>query len=333
MNKKNFFEFIKILISLAMSIVVSLLVGELIVRLISDHSLIYDIEMLKYAKQLKIRDPQNIVSHIHKPNSSANLMGVDIRLNSLGQRAREPEEKKADKERILVVGSSVTMGWGVNYEQIFTTISESFWNGEHPQNKIEIFNSGIGNYSSCYQLELFKRQFSIIYPDITILNFFISDVEPRLIKNESFVLRNIYLANILYGFVNKLLFSSQYKNLFNYYNYLYEKKSGYWPNSLSCILEIKKIAESGGGKFAILMTPELHDLSVNTPYREIYKKINEDFKSRGIYVEDSFDSLSRKFGGNEKALWVQIEDPHPNYLGHEVMSEALLKMIQNLIKK
>src|SRR5947207_1728331 len=63
--------------------------GELVMRIVVAHKLIYNIEMVKYAKELKTIDPEGVVSHVHRTNRSAKLMGVEIALNSLGHRSPE----------------------------------------------------------------------------------------------------------------------------------------------------------------------------------------------------------------------------------------------------
>ena len=60
-------------------------VGEIAIRVITSRRLVYNIEMVKYARELKQRDPRGVVSHVHRPSRSAKLMGVEIALNSLGR--------------------------------------------------------------------------------------------------------------------------------------------------------------------------------------------------------------------------------------------------------
>src|SRR5688500_11442504 len=64
--------------SLVLGTLLALLVGEVVVRIVVTQTLIYNIEMVRYAKELKTPDPRGEVSHVHRPNASAHLMGVDI---------------------------------------------------------------------------------------------------------------------------------------------------------------------------------------------------------------------------------------------------------------
>jgi len=65
------------------------LIAEFGLRTISHFAIVYDMEMLKYAKKLKISSKNLNLSHEHIPHSSAKLMGVNIELNSLGHRNKE----------------------------------------------------------------------------------------------------------------------------------------------------------------------------------------------------------------------------------------------------
>jgi hypothetical protein len=81
-------------------------------------SMHFGLEMWKYAKQLKIRAENKQMSHRHRPNSEAFLMGVDVKINSLGLRDYEVTlQKPPDAYRIVVLGDSTTLGWGVQKDQ------------------------------------------------------------------------------------------------------------------------------------------------------------------------------------------------------------------------
>lgn len=92
-----------------LALTVTLAVGEGALRVVFAYRLNYNIEMVKYAKALKQRDSGGEVSHVHRPNTSATLMGVEVALNSLGDRGPEVAAKQPASTRVLVLGSSVTL--------------------------------------------------------------------------------------------------------------------------------------------------------------------------------------------------------------------------------
>ena len=126
----------------------TLVVVEICFRLYSSVSIIYDVEMHKYAKKLKQKSSIEGLSHEHIPNKEALLMGVKINLNDQGYREDvSSERKKNNEKRIVFVGSSITMGWGVEYDSVFTTKLEKYLKKNIDSN-FNVLNTGVGNYNS-----------------------------------------------------------------------------------------------------------------------------------------------------------------------------------------
>src|ERR1043166_7044657 len=91
---------------------------ELAVRAVIDDGMQFDLEMWKYARDVKQVADDPLTGHGHRPNSQARLMGVDVRINSKGLREREiPYERTPSTRRILMLGDSFTEGWGGPSEQ------------------------------------------------------------------------------------------------------------------------------------------------------------------------------------------------------------------------
>jgi hypothetical protein len=106
----------RVLSSLLVSIVsfaVALGVGEGMLRAKNRSMKTYDIEMWRYAKELKARsgDPQLDFDHIK--SASAVLQNVTIRLNEWGLRGGAVEPVPDGGRRILFLGGSIALGWGV----------------------------------------------------------------------------------------------------------------------------------------------------------------------------------------------------------------------------
>src|SRR5438552_3128600 len=86
-------------------------------RAFIDNGMQYDLEMWKYARDLKQIAKNPLIGHEHRPNSEARLMGVDVKINSKGLRDREiPYERTPSVVRIMMLGDSFTEGWGVAFE-------------------------------------------------------------------------------------------------------------------------------------------------------------------------------------------------------------------------
>ena len=68
------------------SVIFILLIIEILFRVFFSFNMSYNMEMHKYALSLKERSSISGLSHEHKPNSSKELMGVNISINDLGMR-------------------------------------------------------------------------------------------------------------------------------------------------------------------------------------------------------------------------------------------------------
>jgi len=311
----------------------TLFAGEGVMRIISSFHLIYNIEMVKYARELKMRDPKGEVSHVHRPSSHARLMGVDISLNSLGQRGPERSvEKPMSTKRILVLGSSITMGWGVPYEKIFTASTEDRLNHDKPFGpglSFEIENAGIGNYNTRFQHKLFDNQYPIVKPDMVLLHYFISDAQPRGMGRDNFLLKYSYLAAFFFDRWSQLQMrmSGKFKDLFTFYNDLYRDDSPAWADTRREIGEMRDTAARDNVPFVIMIIPDIHDLSPDSPYGPLYKKMETAFRGMNIPTVNTFDQFQQKFGDDVTRLWIQSDDPHPNANGHALMADILYQYL------
>ena len=69
----------------------------------------YEIEMMKYANRLKVISNNKDIGIEHKKNKKTFLMGAEVTLNSKGFRGNE---LKNETKKILMLGDSMTFGWG-----------------------------------------------------------------------------------------------------------------------------------------------------------------------------------------------------------------------------
>jgi len=327
--RRKYPQWLLAIIFIVLATTVTLILGEVAVRVVSSIHLIYNIEMVKYARELKMRDPLKEVSHVHRPSRSAHLMGVDISLNALGDRGPELRDPKpANCKRVLVMGSSITMGWGVPYDDIFTSVTEQKLNTQKPfgpDHTFEFVNAGIGNYNNYFQFKLFQRQYPVVKPDMVVLHYFISDVEPRGMGRDSLILKHSYLAAFLFDRWSqlKLRFGGHYKDLFTFYHDLYEDNSEPWKQTQKQIVEMRDQTARDGVPFVVMIIPDIHDLSPGTPYQALYSKMETTFQGLGIPTVNAFDAFQKQFGNDVSTLWIQSDDPHPNAKGHALMAQIL----------
>ena len=173
------------------SIAFSLLFLEIFVRVFIDDGMNYEIEMMKYANQLKKISINKKIGIEHRINVTGKYMGTQVNLDENGFRYSKKNKKDKDKEKILMLGDSMTFGWGAN--NTFSSLLND------KINNYEVLNAGIGNTNTIMQINNFFENFSDKFSyKIIVLNFFINDFENIIIKPPNFFQK----YSLFYTFIN-----------------------------------------------------------------------------------------------------------------------------------
>jgi hypothetical protein len=97
-------NFIYSVILFVFSFVAAIAFAEIALRLKNSSMTNYDIEMWRYAKELKQPSPDPVRGHEHLKNASAVLQSVNVRTNDWGLRGGPVAPRQAGTRRILVLG-------------------------------------------------------------------------------------------------------------------------------------------------------------------------------------------------------------------------------------
>ena len=160
------------LLTMAAAVLVALVALESFVRLAADDGMQFDLEMWKYARALKRPSPDPRAGHEHVPNSSAYLMGVGIAINQFGLRDDlQTLEKPEGVRRILMLGDSVTFGWGVTQQNTTAELLQARLNAMGDGWRYEVVNMGIGNANTDMEVRAFENTGWRFSPDVVVLNF------------------------------------------------------------------------------------------------------------------------------------------------------------------
>lgn len=105
-----------------------------------------------------------------KPGLEALFKGVQIRINSHGYRdPKRTLEKPVGTWRIAALGDSVTFGWGVPLEQVFTRKMEQRLNQRSGHYKYEVLNFGVPAYNTGQEVAAFEARGLAFDPDVVLL--------------------------------------------------------------------------------------------------------------------------------------------------------------------
>ncbi len=168
--------FLLVLCLLFFSIGISALVGEFIVRGV--------LPQITYKQArvvgLRIYETSEVVPFALKPNLETNHLGYTrefdhrVRTNNLGFRGNDlSPEKQSSVFRILVLGDSMTFGWGVEDDDTFPARIEKYLNHLSPDKKVEVINAGFADGYSPDSYYAFMRDIGLsLKPDLVLLTLF-----------------------------------------------------------------------------------------------------------------------------------------------------------------
>jgi hypothetical protein len=175
------------------------------IHLFVDDGMEFNLEMWKYARDIKRISADPLIGHEHRPSTYSFLMGADVSINSQGLRDREiPLERRPGTDRIMMLGDSFILGWGVPFDDIVSKRLERMFAKDG--RKVEVVNAGVGNYNSIMEVEYYLTRGYKFHPDVVVLNYTFNDAEPvPSYRDDGFFARNSELLVVFLGGMDSFL--------------------------------------------------------------------------------------------------------------------------------
>jgi lysophospholipase L1-like esterase len=320
------------LISVLLTAVFILGTLELAVRTAFDSGMQFDLEMWKYARELKRISGDPRIGHEHRPGARAHLMGVDVAINSVKLRDVERSYAgRAEARRILMLGDSITFGWGVRAEETFSKrLQDRF---AQAGMDVEVINTGVGNYNTSMEVAYFLAEGQRFEPDVVVLNYFINDAE----RTPMYDVSRIERASEAYAFLKsqldiatRMLGSGDQKDWQDYYHDLYRpgSASSGWHEVKRSIAELARVCHERGISLMIANIPEIRRLDPY-PFEAETAMLREVADQVGVPFLDLLPALR---GQDPSGLWVTRPDPHPNGVAHGFFAEAMFEPLRALLE-
>lgn len=280
---------------------------------------------------------------------------VEIRTNSMGMRS--DQEYSIDKpegvKRILVLGDSFGMGYGVDLQESFTEVLRRNVAGTIHQT-VEIINLSVSGYGTAEQLLMLQNVGLQYKPDLVLLTWHASDeidnlrsglyktVDEELVRANSNYLPGVKIREYLFSFAAYRWLSGNS----HFYNWVREFAAGRIKeliatlnqkkptksatpkkrkrdSSLSIALldSLKLEAESAGAKLLIL------DIPVRKTRTSFKSSIPEDIKSRYV-IASPIEQFMQHPG--ELLYW---EESHGHFtpLGCSLVGNVLTEKVVKLL--
>jgi hypothetical protein len=316
------------LILVAISIVLAGLLAEITARYVLDDGMHFDLEMWKYARDIKRVSNNPEIAHEHIPGTSGIYMGVPVAISSAGLRDREfPSEKPPGITRILMLGDSVTFGWGVKAEDTPSKLLENVLNNTLSSPRYEVINSGVGNYNTAMEVAYFLDRGHLWKPDVVILNYFINDAEPTPARHNSSLFEHSVAAVMALG-----AFDSIARTYFGradwktYYRDLYRDDAPAWGKTRDAIANLAAYCRNNNIRLLVAAYPELHVLK-DYPFADVTQAVETVAKAGGAGFADLLPAVQDK---QPESLWVSPGDAHPNVIANREYANVIAKRLKEL---
>jgi lysophospholipase L1-like esterase len=310
------------LLIVIVAVALSLAGLEGIVRLKNASMTNYDIEMWRYAQELKFPSEDLRLGHEHLPNKAAILQQVMVRTNNWGLRGGDVRETaNPGTRRIMLIGSSIALGWGVAEDDTLSAQLQKKFSAVG-QN-VEVLNAGIGNYNAERAIERFLTRLTPLRPNDIVYLAFVRDGEPLDNGGGNWVLRHSELAVTLWIAANRMFGATGLSNLVQHYQDVYAPQS---PGLVAMRAEFAKLADyakTNHVRVTMAMVPDIHSLS-NYPLGFVHSIFQDIAQESGFSFVDLLPALS---GLQPQEIYAMRGDPHPNARGHALMADAIFPVL------
>lgn len=321
---------VKIFLSALVMTIIGISMLELILRLTDPLGVEYFSEVERYfATHVKKED----YSYIHPPDMDEVFQGVRIKTNSYGLRGPEFERTKPKgKKRILILGDSVVLGWGVEYEDTFPNLLQNSYGSD---DKVEVIPAGVSSWNTRTEYEYFKAEAVNFEPDILVLIVVSNDTDPK--ENSNIEIGREELEKMSYrpnkdqDIFRKTWFSLVdisyiFKHMQFVVKIMTEKDHAdvkgrgdlTWKDTGIALGKMIELCRSEGIEFL----PFLFTDDISATYHPIYSMYSEYFEENGISYFTFPEALFEGYKYKNSVI-----DNHPDEKGHKMIAERILEVM------
>jgi lysophospholipase L1-like esterase len=292
-----------------------------------------------------------------KPGSYYEWQGIPVVINSHGLRDRETSyEKPENTFRILNLGDSIAMGWGVRLEDTYGKKLEELLNQDETVSiRYEVINAGVPGWNlenslAYLQAEGLKYEPDLILLDLTIVNDIngTSAVKPvRPPAHIEWMRANTYtwpFISIQMQWATSFMRGRERIEIIDPPTYPakyfpLDPESPRYPHNWNLISAMNKLAEEHSAKFLVLMFPvefQVLDADYPTLPQEFFLTMSAE---AGVNITDLLpvyqEACKVKLGGKcelqDRYLFADVW-MHPSALGHMISAQEIVHKLDEILK-
>jgi lysophospholipase L1-like esterase len=292
-----------------------------------------------------------------KPGSQYEWQGIPVEINSKGLRGPETSYEKPPKTyRILNLGDSVVMGWGVREEETYGQQLEYLLNeGGSQDARFEVINAGVPGWSLDNALAYLQAEGLQYEPDLIVLDLTIAnDINGKsalLAGNDQGLFRWLSDHTYLWPFLQSQLAWSKARaqgrdrvdtidpptNPAKYFPL--DPQSERWTARWNSVLEINRLASEKNVPVVLALFPlefQVLDESYPTLPQEIFMANAAEVGIPALDLLPAFRQACREKPGGA----CQLEDRylfadvwmHPSAEGHQLVADELETFLSQVVE-
>lgn len=251
----------------------------------------------------------------------------EISTNNVGLRQGPVTPPAPGEERVLMLGDSVTFGWGVNVEEAFPhQVEIRMAAAGHP---VQAINSGVIGYNSRQELAYLKLHGDELRPKAVILMYVDNDIEaidpqrvhlgvlPNPLKDPKGAADYFLSMSRVYFMVHQIgpvIWGGPSRSLAE------KRASAGWKDSMDSVAAMARYCRERGIPFAVFFFRMTSDPVSDALQADLIKEAGED----NFYYCDTLPWFQ---GKNFRQLTNSFIDIHPNGPGHAILADGITQFM------
>jgi lysophospholipase L1-like esterase len=268
------------------------------------------------------------------------VFGTQVATNSLGLRDREFGPKRNDEFRVLSLGDSYAMGFGVQLEQSYGKVLERDLNRSFPPARFSVINAGVDGYNTPQMCMSFQR-LQRLQPDLVLATFVAGN---DVYDNAVFEERLRTGVNTPLGLLgrNSQALQLLWKVTFPLWFFLENRDRDNIAHTIDLLRKLEATFRAAHVPYLMLIIPARHQirpslepavgilmrLGLDSLVFRQNREVIDHFRRDGIPFIDLWPPLVAK---DREARVSFAVDSHLNALGHEVVAQEILDRLKVLL--
>ncbi|MBI1390750.1 MAG: hypothetical protein GC154_20150 [bacterium] len=303
-------------------------------------------------KRLFIPNDDPEIAFTMRPDYEDFVFGSNVRINAKGLRDEEVDYEKPDGvKRILLLGDSVTFGYGVKEGDCFGDQWEAWLNRRQP-GRWQVINSGVPAWTTVQEVRWFETEGLRYQPDAVALTYVMNDPEPvhRLLPDgttEILPVDEMYRGvaelfpkpvlpftggSYLMKFLNRtlLLMHPNWREVLSRLDTWFNRDIFEQPGWDACLAAFERLKRDCGERGIFLLVIQ-HPLMFQLYSKEghaftpHYQRVEQALTERGIAYVNPLDDY---IGQRVSAMRAYVDDPHPSRAAHLIHAQRLHREFQ-----